>query len=119
MKQILDRLRPWWLPCMAAVGTAGTLALLLLRALLVPQLRDPDTGRFGANIPAIAVGVTLLVVLAVMACLAEKPRRDIRSAAAMPLALALLLCGVLVTALACGIPCAGCCMQSRRRRSPC
>ncbi len=98
MKQILDRLRPWWLPCMAVVGTAGTLALLLLRALLASQLRDPDTGRFGANIPAIAVGVTLLVVLAVMACLAEKPRRDIRSAAAMSLALALLLCGVLVTA---------------------
>ena len=96
MKQIIAFLRFYRLRVMAAVGTAGAAAVLLLRLVLTPTLRDPDTGRFAANLAAIITSLALLLLLAGMTLAANRERVDIGGKAALPASLATLLSGVVL-----------------------
>lgn len=86
----------WASPCMWFIGTVATGAAVLLRVLLTPSLRDVDTGRFSANIPAMALMLIALLVLAVFSLLVPKGRTDLTEHQALPTTLAGLLAGALL-----------------------
>ncbi len=77
----------------AIAGSVGTAVLLALRVALMPLLRDADTGRFAANLPALIFLAVLLVAMAVTAHLTPRGRVDIPLSRALPTALSAMVAG--------------------------
>ncbi len=77
---------------MAAVGAVILLLLAVFRAIRMPLLQDPATGRLSQNLPAIAALLGGIVLLALGALLTPRVRVDVSSSRAFPLALA-CFCG--------------------------
>ena len=77
----------------AGIGTGAAVGITALRLLVMPLLRDADTGRFSPGIAIVAALAALLLALAVLCRLAEVPRRDVCPPFSMPIALAALFSG--------------------------
>lgn len=82
----------WW------IGLVVTVAVTVMRVLMAPLSRDPDTGRFTVNMAVIAVALIATAVMALLAALGDKRRVDLDVRSARPLAVATLAAGVLVGA---------------------
>lgn len=90
-----------WSPLVIAViGTGGAAVLLALRVVLMPLLRDADTGRFVTNLPAMLFAVAALAALAVLAFRAPRERVDVPASRALPTALAAMVAGGVLGAVA-------------------
>lgn len=78
------------------LGGIGALAVILLRAILTPTLRDPETGRF---LPGWGIIALMLIITAALVLLARRvePRRvDIHGKAVAPLSVICLLTGAVL-----------------------
>ncbi len=96
MTEMNNRKTRLWLHAPLAItiaGTVGTAVLVALRVVLMPLLRDVDTGRFDTNLPALIFLAMLLAVMAVTACFTPRDRVDIPSSRALPTALSGMLAG--------------------------
>ena len=91
---------PWSPFAIAALGTGGAAVLLILRVTLMPLLRDVDTGRFATNLPAMLFAAAVLIAMAVPAFYAPRERVDVPASRALPTALAAMLAGGLLGAVA-------------------
>lgn len=91
---------PWSPLAIAAIGTGGAAVLLALRVALMPLLRDDDTGRFVTNLPAMLFAAAALLALAVLALRAPRERVDVPASRALPTALAGMLAGGVLGAVA-------------------
>lgn len=78
---------------MVALGGGMTVVTVILRVVLMPFLRDGDTGRFLTNYVAIAVVVATLLALAFVAPHAYRRRVDIPDSHALPTAIAAIVAG--------------------------
>ncbi len=91
------RKRLSWLPMtMTAAALLLTVAIFSLRVLLMPSLRDADTGRFVMNIPALAVLVGGLLLLLVAAFCLPRVRVDVGEAQALSVSTVMILTGVVL-----------------------
>ena len=78
----------------ACVGVIGTVALSVLRTVLMPQLWDTDTSRFAANVPAMLLSVAMLILMAVLALHTPNTRIDVPLSRALPTGSVAVLAGI-------------------------
>ncbi len=98
-----NKKRRLWPQAPLAIATAGTVSvgvLLILRVVMMPLLRDTDTGHFDANLPALLFLAVMLVAMAVAAYHTPRERVDIPLSCALPTALSGILAGVALGVLA-------------------
>ncbi len=84
---------PWAPLAIAAVGTVGAVLLVGMRVVLMPLLRDADTGRFAANAPAMVLAIAALAAMAVLAVFVLRYRVDVPASRAVPTGVAGIAAG--------------------------
>lgn len=91
-----NKKHPWpWAPItVATIGSAATALVLILRVVLMPLLRDGDTGRFQTNHVAIAVVVVAVIAMAYLASHIIRLRVEVPSPYAIPTAVSGIVAGV-------------------------
>ncbi len=96
MKNQYTRKNTLMMKGMVWAGTAGTALALLLRVVLMPTLRDSDTGRFDTSFAVVAFMVLMMVLLALPAIKLSMTPPAVVGRGAIPLSLASMGAGALL-----------------------